>query len=288
MRSQPVSRSRGFTLVELLVVIGIIALLISMLLPALQSARRQANRVKCQASLKEIGNAYYMYAIDNQGYWPVAVHTAAASITTFRPNTPRSVPELRWYDLISKYVVKGVERYTDIAKVKGNSVLWGCPVWVDSLQSAGNPDPFGLRPGYGMQYYPELSPWYYDTIPASAAAAKLDNMAYVRSDGWGGYKKQSQWAKKASDRGVIADSITHIIGANDRFSRSTTTFQPFAIAGQFSIDGTRHLKPGAKRDEALNAQGINMLFVDGHVASVNVIQAWNAIASPGRGDRTIP
>jgi prepilin-type N-terminal cleavage/methylation domain-containing protein len=74
---RPASRlhfGRGFTLIELLVVISIIALLVSILLPALGSARAAAVQIKCQSQIRSIGQSLFAYQADHSQYYPYGVN----------------------------------------------------------------------------------------------------------------------------------------------------------------------------------------------------------------------
>jgi len=72
-RSLRIPRRYGFTLVELLVVIGIIALLIAILLPSLNKARESARRTSCLSNLRQVHQAYMLYALASKDDLPIGV-----------------------------------------------------------------------------------------------------------------------------------------------------------------------------------------------------------------------
>jgi prepilin-type N-terminal cleavage/methylation domain-containing protein len=79
-------KQSGFTLVELLVVVAIIALLISILLPSLGKSKELANRVYCAANLRGVGQSLNLYAYQNNGIMPV----------TYAPISNGPGSELKW------------------------------------------------------------------------------------------------------------------------------------------------------------------------------------------------
>jgi len=236
------AKNAAFTLVELLVVIGIIALLIGMLLPALNASRRQAYQVNCAANLRQMGIATTMYINENRYYPGHIAH-----------NTP-GVEFAVWPTRLRKYM-------------KGSQGVFRCPTQDVDFEWKPNQTtpPVAIASDSGYGYNPgeslllrnsgKFSYGYNDwgtgqdpisgTITKDGSPTPSSRQRGLGGDTWdpGGRELKASRVRKSAEMIMIADATPD--GQWD-----------------FNIDPRNPSEaPGA-----LHKGGSNILWCDGHVS----------------------
>jgi prepilin-type N-terminal cleavage/methylation domain-containing protein len=159
----PAVSKRAFTLVELLVVIGIIALLIAILLPALNAAREQAKTVQCASNMRQLAISLVNYATEYKGKFP-------PNINTVEPTPPAGQPTAHyWYDVdrLGRFLPKGVQPSATSSNPTIGGTILKCPNDIDDVQRS-----------YAMNIWASSTSDYYN-LNYGAGAMTYGNHAYV-------------------------------------------------------------------------------------------------------------
>jgi prepilin-type N-terminal cleavage/methylation domain-containing protein/prepilin-type processing-associated H-X9-DG protein len=261
-RTDKVPGPAGFTLIEVLVVVAILALLIAILLPSLAKAREQTRTAVCASQLKEYGSGTLMYRMDAKESLPGPIH-AALELETFGVSVSADYEQwhLNWF--IRKYFSdrRSSGRYTD--KVSS------CPTAVRLSKS----DPTGARPfTYALNNWNKNRPrddgigtnppWYFgypdyfwNNAPPPFTPISSPNPQLSKD----AHPKRLGSIRQLGREWAIADAFTY---------RQDLPLAPGKTHGQWRR-GTYSNVDWADRvglpDKPYHSDGINVLCFDGHV-----------------------
>jgi prepilin-type N-terminal cleavage/methylation domain-containing protein/prepilin-type processing-associated H-X9-DG protein len=246
-RTQPLPhrslKHNGFTLVELLVVIGIIAVLISILLPALTKARQSAMDVQCTSNLKQIGIATAMYQNAFKGAFPLHGKAVHAS----------------WDRGLAPYLGIDAKRLDRIANPDVRLKLLECPRESVPVLPAGQ-YPRSYTVNLVRNYVPTMTSLPYDGVvqgmtnfDAGLAAPKMNDV------------------RRPAECVYIFERVSKPTQLNVQWA--------LAFGGSVGFLGVGDLVPGGQftygnGDYAHHGKKMSVLFVDGHASLENPREAY--------------
>ena len=233
--------SSGFTLVELLVVIGIIAVLIGILLPVLSRTRAAGNRTVCLSNIKQLYNGILMYCNNNNGWFPTC---AAADDGTGYAQYPE---DWIWWEANRKLDDSAIARYVGRGE-KLKSVL-RCPA--DTFE--GRKTTPGIAPGQGPYLYS-----YGMNISLASNGRPYGD--------WRFRTKINQW-RAPSKKILLTENLEKYVGATWTYA-TELAWRHGTIVSRGNAVSPRGKKIGSN---------VSAVFLDGHAEGVNDDLACNIL-----------
>lgn len=277
-------RRRGFTLVELLVVIGIIALLISILLPTLSRVRQHGDQTKCSANLHGMAQAWQMYAATYKICVPGRLEKLVDPAQTYGiGNADEYRP--RWYELLGaevNQIANLTPKVTEDDTWQISNPWFLCPTvpeWNNSrnypygynYQYLGNARPRGTRTAWGTK------DWINYPVPSSRPRAASETVMIADSLGTAATK-----AKKGR-QGYYNDGTKD----QDAVGNKGYLLDPPRLAAD-SDHADAEIVSYRSAPDARHMGKVNVVFLDGHGALMTMQDLGYIVNADGSVPQAAP